>query len=730
MTPVRFLQAVTLVLGLAASAAGQSGTSLSIVVRDTTGVLPGAVIVATPVGARPVRIVTNERGQAWLPALPAGTVIELVASFPGFADITDRITVSPTGDQPVELVLRVVRMSERTTVTTANRREQALLEVAEPTVVIDASTIADTGARTAKDLLIEHAGAGIQVQAGGGQGHISINGVPNSGVLVLVDGRRYLGKDANGNFNLEDLMLSNIERVEIVKGAGSALYGSDAIGGVVNFVTRRAATDTVASVTELNMGSYADTRFNQSIAWRGARAGVRAGGGYRTYDGFDLSAANPQTIGQPASTWKTGDFAADFRLSNRAVVHLAADYSKRDITNYFFSGATQLASTVYDSQRGLTRWSVSPSVDIQAGKDTAFNVLYTAGRYLRDETRIFVVSGQVTPQVPWREWNDELRVTGRQVLRGWGQEHLLQAGYEFRQERLRRGTLTVTDPERRIDVAWLQQEVVLNPRLRVTGGVRFDAYSDFGREVSPKASVVYTVAAQHRVRGSLGHGFRPPFFGELYLNTPPSFVGNPNLKPETANTFDVGYSYASPRAEITADYFRARVDNGITFNLSVTPFTYGNLRTYISRGVNVTASVPLAYGFVPSLSYGFNERVDLAGVEIGGYSRHSTYLKVLWANPRLGLRANVRGALIGQVPPAADGSYQPAYETWNAQVSKKVGGRRGQALSLYLQASNLTDTRDIFLRTASGSPVVENYQVWIAPRTIQVGVTLDLDWTR
>jgi outer membrane receptor protein involved in Fe transport len=385
---------------------------------------------------------------------------------------------------------------------------------------------------------------------------------------------------------------------------------------------------------------------------------------------------------------------------------------------------------VYDSQRDLTRWSVSPSVDIHAPNGTSFNVFYTGGRYLRDETRVFVVSGQVSPQAPWRESNDELRLTGRHAFRGLGREHLFDAGYEFRSERLRRPTLTVADPERQISMARFQQELALTSTLRVTAGVRFDHYSDFGYEASPKVSVVYAPVARHRVRGSFGHGFRPPYFGELYLNTPPSFVGNPNLKAETANTLDVGYSYAGPRAEITADYFRARVENGISFNLAVVPFTYGNLRTYISQGTNLSAAVPLPGGFVPSVSYGFNERLDLNGVEIGGYPRHSAYLKLLWSDPRLGLRANLRGSIIGRVPPAADGSYQPAYETWNAQVSKKIAVRNGQALSLYVQATNLTDKRDIFLRTAQGQPVQENFQVWIAPRTFQAGMTLDLDWTR
>jgi hypothetical protein len=87
----------------------------------------------------------------------------------------------------------------------------------------------------------------------------------------------------------------------------------------------------------------------------------------------------------------------------------------------------------------------------------------------------------------------------------------------------------VSDPERTIDVAWAQQELNLTSRLRLSGGVRYDHYSDFGDSWSPKAEIVFTLAPEQRLRGSYGQGFRPPYFGELYLDTPPFFVGNPEL---------------------------------------------------------------------------------------------------------------------------------------------------------------------------------------------------------
>ncbi len=726
------LRAVAIVTLLPAAVfAADAGGPLSVAVRDGYGVVPHATVQVAAAGGPTLRGTADDKGVATFSELAPGRY-EVRAAYPGFAEALQKDVEVATGTpRALELVLRIAALSTSVTVETANRREQLLLDVAVPTTLIDEAQIRDSGARTAKDVLLEQGGAGIQVNAGGGQGHLSINGIPNKGVLVLVNGRRYLGKDANGNVNLEELQLPGVERIEVVKGAGSALYGSDALGGVVNFITARPQGRGVTNTLTASGGSYSDYRVDDVLSWNGERGGLSLVGGYRSYDGFDLDKKNPQTIGQPASKYWSTSASGDFRFAPTLVGRFYGDYQQREVRDYFFSGATQLASTVYDSQRDLTRYSLSPELEWTPSSRTSLNATYTYGRYLRDETRVFVSDGRTVPQAAWREWNQEAKLTLRQSWKGLGSDQIFQGGYEHRNEKLRRGTLSVSDPKRDINVLWGQQELSLGRRLKLTAGVRWDDYSDFGSEWSPKADAVFTLAKEHRLRASYGHGFRPPFFGELYLNTPPFFVGNPELVPEVSDGFSGGYAFGGARAQLSVDGYYTRVKNGIAFfQLTPSQFTYKNIDRYDSKGVNVQASLGLPLGFTPSVSYAYNKRENPDGAEVGGYPNHAGFLKLLWANPRLGLRANLRGQLNGKVPPGLDGTFQPAYNVWSAQASKRFASLGAYGVNLYAQVDNLFDKRDVFLANPDGTPVTGQYQVWLAPRTFQAGITLGADWAR
>jgi outer membrane cobalamin receptor len=704
-----------------------TGTGRVVVtVRDNWGIVPGAVVrLSRPGSARVTTAATDGEGRAVFPEVPAGPHVAR-ASLSGFVDSPEvGFDIVAGREQSVELVLSLVQLTSEVTVTTANRREELLLNVADPVVLIDKSQLADAGARTAKDALVDQAGNGVQVNQGGGQGHVSINGIPNSGVLVLIDGRRVLGKDANGNFNLEDLDLAPVERIEVVKGAGSALYGSDALGGVINIVTQRSAPG-FTNTASVRGGSYGDFRATDTLGYRRSTWGGSLTGGYRTYDGFDLSATNPQTVGQPASIWRTGALNADYKPVEWLQARLFTDYFRRNIDNYYFSGATQLPSTVYNSRRKLTRYGVTPEADLMVSPQTTFSVSFNNGKYDRREEQVYAT--RTVNVAPWIEWNRELKLVGRQTWQAWGRSHYLQSGYEFRRETLQRSGIRSSSgqgrAERELNVGWAQQELSLTNDLTVSGGVRYDTYSDFGDRWSPKLSAVHAIGTPHRIRATWGKGFRAPLFGELYLNSP-TFVGNPDLKPERSTTTTVGYALSSSRAQASLDYFHADVENGITFDLSRFPYTYANLRRYTSQGLNTSVAVSLPWGLAPQFSYTLTDREDDNGNEVGGLPRHAVSVKVLWVETRSGLRLNLRGQVFSEAT-FDDGTSQPAYQLWAAQASRRFAGTAGHAFTVFAQVDNLFDRDDIFRISASGEPIPGDYQVWAAPRTFMAGITVDL----
>jgi len=188
-------------------------------VTSRDGAVPGAVVTLTgPAADSATRRITDSEGMATFRNLAVGTY-SLAVSFAGFAPYRqDGLELAAGEKKSIDVTLTLAQFSQSITITTANRREELLRNVAEPTTLIDQAALEDTGGRSAKEVLIEQAGSGVVVSPRGATNSVSINGLGGSSVLILIDGRRYLGRNSLGEVNLEDLDMSNIERIEIVKG--------------------------------------------------------------------------------------------------------------------------------------------------------------------------------------------------------------------------------------------------------------------------------------------------------------------------------------------------------------------------------------------------------------------------------------------------------------------------------------------------------------------------------
>jgi outer membrane receptor for ferrienterochelin and colicins len=728
--------AIVVILVLACgvgAAAAQADATLEVNVKDRWGAVPGATVQITDEGRDfGQRQITDDVGLATFSGLDAGTYRVEVA-LDGFVPyLEEGIELAADGQATVEAMLSLTQFSSSLTVTTANRREQLLLDVAEPTTLIDEIQILDTGGQSAKDVLSEQAGAGIVVEAGGGRGHVSINGVSNKGVLVLVDGRRYLGRNGIGDFNLEDLDMAGAERIEVVKGAGSALYGTDALGGVINIITKKAKQG-MQNRFEVTGGSHSDFRLSDSYSRRQGKAGVELIGSVRTFGGFDLNPEDPQTQGEPASDRIDVQLNGDYQISDSVVGHLFTNYAKREVDENFFAGATQLADDVYDQQLDTLRYTISPELDVTLSPSTTFNVVLTHGKYERDETRVY--PDRVDELAPWLEWNTEGKATLRQSWRAMDQDQLFQVGVEFRSQKMDRANLIQpgtdsSEVDRDLEVAWFQQEFNFGPRFTLNGGMRYDDDSEYGSETSPKLSAVFAANDKTRLRASYGHGFRAPRFGELFIDLGFFFRGNPNLQPETSDSLTAGLTYVGERVKASVDYFDTELDNAIVFDFSGFPFgpiTYRNIPGISTRqGFNTELAVDLPNGFTPSIAYTRLDAEDSNGEGLAGFAEDTAFAKLLWQNPGRGLRANLRMEYRGEETASSDGTFAPSYTLWNAQVSKtlQAGDRKYR---FWARVDNITDETDLFRRDAAGNPIPGELQIWEDGRNFHVGVAFDLE---
>lgn len=719
----------------AAPVSSLNNGELKITVKEKDGLVPGALVIITDVKkSRSIKRLTDAEGVANFPNLAAGDY-KLRVQFGGFADHHADLKVVE-GENKLDVNLVLAQFSETITITTANKREELLRQVAEPTTLLERGDIEDAGGRSAKDVLQEQAGAGVIVNTGGGQGHVSINGVSNNGVLILIDGRRMLGKNSLGSVNLEDLDISRFERVEVVKGAGSAIYGSDALAGVINFISKKPMEFGLNNELDFSYGSYNDVKVSDSFSFRKGDFSGIVSGSYRSFDGYDLDESNPLTIGQPESKTYSLSTNLEYLASEKLILRTFVDYNRRDIDKYFFNGGTSLREEFYNSKREIDHLTFSPEASIMIFDDTMVNFRYTHSRYNREETRVYDNRTEVLD--PWQEWNDELSANLNHSWSLGGIDQVFQAGYEFRKERMDRADLIFPDSgtqeaERDINVFWSQNEINILENFKINLGFRYDDYSDFGDEFSPKASAILSLNNEQRVRFSYGHGFRAPRFGELYIDLSPFFVGNQELDPEISDNFTFGYSYTDAMANGSFDFFYNKIKDGITFDFAGLPFgrpiTYKNHSEYAAKGFNTSLAMNLPYGFSPSFSYSFVKRVDDDGQEIFDYPKHTGQFKLAWSNPRYGLRANLRGTLNGEVK-YDDGTAQPSHQIWSFNTSKKLYTMNNYSIDIFAQVDNLLDETDIFLRDVNGNPVQGEFQIWLPPRTFMFGVRIDMDFSK
>ncbi len=566
-------------------------------------------------------------------------------------------------------------------VVTASGFEQPRSETGQAIDIVDRERLDQLQSATIGDALQSVPGVTVAARGGlGGQTSAFLRGGNSSQTLVLIDGVRINDLTSpNGAFDFGTLMTGNIGQVEVLRGPNSVIWGSQAIGGVVN-IQSLAPADGFEGRFGAEYGAADTKRMNANIAGTSGLLEGSFGGSYVDAQGISALAGGTERDGFE-------NFAGNGRLK----VNIS------DAFNLDFRGYYNRATVEYDSAFGIGANALPVTRNRQFVGYVGANVVAFDGRmqnriaYTRTDIRRlgtdpvvfsfnnFIVRGSIDRAEYHTAFdvNDALTLT---------------AGLEYERTFASTSFEGAAADIARNHVASGFSQIILRPvaGLTVTGGVRHDEYRDYGGQTTLGGNIAFTPNdGRTMLRATYGEGFRAPTLSE---GQPP--YGNPDLRPETARNFDLGFEQQilDGKARFFAIYFNRRSTDLIAFSFAT--FQSENIDRVTSTGVeagfnlnptdrlDIRASYTLVDAVNRSVGANFGNRLALR-------PQHSGSLTVDWQTP-IGLSVGSSVLLIGDSFDDASNSVAlDGYALVGLRASLPINDR----LELYGRVDNIFDVQ-------------------------------------
>lgn len=432
---------------------------------------------------------------------------------------------------------------------------------------------------------------GVNVESGTGSGYpkrsiVSLNGFPANYSLVMVDGIRLLTEHIHTGQNIDLIPPDNIERIEVIKGAASAQYGSDTMGGVVNIITKKASDKTESSI-RLSGGSYGT--YNPTIS---VRTPVNENVSISTFSNYEESAGVP--ILAPAH-----------RIGNMGYTK----FSLMNNINWDIDKDASLNTNIYYTHNSMEF----------RDEDVYGKMLLSSMDYEHIINNKLLVSGRLK----YSHWDSQQSKENNNVFNPemfirWNplKTHAVTAGTELRYNKFSRSA--VLERSQQTAGVFLQHELDLE-NFSLLSALRLDKVENIAPVITPKIAAMYRLNDGLRIRGSLGKGFNAPSVQQLYEKGyghggRAYRFGNPDLKPEHSltSTFSVEYAPVNSLQFLLHGYYN-------TITNMITPIYKGeweenpDTSKVIDRWVRTNTHKAEIYGVESSLSYQINDKFKLEG---------------------------------------------------------------------------------------------------------------------
>ena len=616
-------------------------------------------------------------------------------------------------------------------VVTGTRTPKFLKDSPIQTRVINAKDIARQDATNVQDLLQQEL-PGVEFSyAMNQQTHLNFSGFGGQGVLFLVDGERLAG-EAMDDVDFTRLNMDNVERIEIVKGAASALYGSNATGGVINIITKRNRQPWTLNMNA-RYAKHNEQRYGISYGFNRRHWGNLLTANFNSTDNYDVhSAANPLT--RIIST-VYGD--RTMNLKEQLVWSPADNFRLTGRAGYFFRETVRSADQperYRDFSGGLRMdWNISERDELQASY--AFDQ-YDKSDYQRI-TRLDV-----------RDYSNVQNSIRMLYNHSLNNGDMLTIGADYMHDYLYNTNL---DGETRKQDTWdvfAQYDWRMADNWEVVGALRYDYLSDRREShLTPKFNICYRPLRNLALRAGYGMGFRAPTLKEKYYNFDMSGIwiveGNADLKSEVSHNFNLSAEYTKGHYNFTTSIYYNKVKNKLatsapyfksaTDRLPYLP--YSNLDDYSVCGGEIGAQAKWSNGFGVRLTYAYTKEQlpkDKNGNTINNQyipaREHALNARIDYdrqISKLYGLNIGLQGRVLSGVENVEYKDYYdvskgtirikyPAYSIWKLSLTQRIG----KALKVNAALDNILGYKPKYYYL--NSPITDGV-------TFQIGMSVDID---
>lgn len=509
-----------------------------------------------------------------------------------------------------------VEGKDETVVITANRLKNTKADTPADVTVITSQQISDRGYRTVTDALEDVPGARVmQNGVGAYESHIMLNG--DERVLVMVDGHRFnhsMGSMAKSTFDAHTLPpVDMIERIEVVKGGASTLYGADAVGGVINIITK--TPEETTGKIRVGYGSWGNQDLGLSVGGKVDKNGIQVAASRNKASYFKYKDTNGDTKKWPGQSNYTQDNIS---------LKLTHDFTECDGLTLNYD---------YSTMEGNNPYSVNSYFPSQLDKKTNNVGL----RY--DWNRDAKNSGYLQTYRNYYSYFNQ----GSMDETDWGIEgqqnfvlsdtNTLVGGLEYRDAKAHNEVSYKGKKGYNNKAVFLQDQWKFAPTWQLNTGVRYDNHSRSGNRTTGSAAINKKFSKDSNAYFSWNQVFRTPTIDDLYYYSDLSmwgmgkYVGNDNLKAETGNVYSLGYNFkADPKTDVGISAFYSNLHNALNWRKEwISPWVYNayaeNIDREKRRGLSLTVTHKLNKLWDVDASYTY---VRVTG-KSDGYIRDDNY---------------------------------------------------------------------------------------------------------